>query len=65
MNTFKQIGVVSGGITYCGDTNVPDYYVRVDHPEISSFISGEELDPKGKNNASKTNQTSKASKTYI
>jgi secreted trypsin-like serine protease len=39
-NHYFQIGVVSGGVTNCGNTDVPDYYVRLDHPEIANFIKG-------------------------
>jgi secreted trypsin-like serine protease len=37
---YFQIGVVSGGVTNCGNTDVPDIYVRLDHPEIANFIKG-------------------------
>jgi hypothetical protein len=50
LSFVSQIGVVSGGITSCGDPNIPDYYVRLDHPEIASFISGIDMDLKGKKN---------------
>jgi secreted trypsin-like serine protease len=44
-NHYFQIGVVSGGVTNCGNTDVPDVYVRLDHPEIANFIKahGSEL----------------------
>jgi hypothetical protein len=45
---LAQIGIVSGGgITYCGNPDIPDYYVRLDHPEISSFIRGADVELKG------------------
>jgi hypothetical protein len=52
--SFTQVGIVSGGVTNCGNPDVPDYYVRLDHPEISSFINGVAMDPKGKTNTTKT-----------
>jgi hypothetical protein len=30
--------MVSGGVTNCRNTDIPDYYARLDHPEISRFI---------------------------
>ncbi len=35
---YYQVGMVSGGVTNCGNTDIPDYYARLDHPEISRFI---------------------------
>ncbi len=35
---YYQVGMVSGGVTNCGNTDIPDYYTRLDHPEISRFI---------------------------
>ena len=29
---------MSGGVSNCGDTNIPSYYTRLDHPEIADFI---------------------------
>jgi hypothetical protein len=39
---FFQVGMVSGGVSNCGNTDIPDYYARLDHPEISSFIKNPE-----------------------
>ena len=36
---YIQVGIVSGGVSNCGNTDIPDVYVRLDHPEISRFIS--------------------------
>ena len=35
---YIQVGIVSGGVSHCGNTDIPDVYVRLDHPEISRFI---------------------------
>ncbi len=35
---YFQVGMVSGGVSNCGNTDIPDYYARLDHPEISRFI---------------------------
>ncbi len=35
---YFQIGMVSGGVSNCGNTDIPDYYARLDHPEIAGFI---------------------------
>ena len=37
-----QVGVVSGGVSRCGDKDVPSYFTRLDHPEIASFITDPE-----------------------
>jgi hypothetical protein len=34
-----QVGVVSGGVSKCGDKSIPSYFTRLDHPEIANFIS--------------------------
>jgi hypothetical protein len=39
---YFQIGMVAGGISQCGNTDVPDYYGRLDHPDISRFINNPE-----------------------
>jgi secreted trypsin-like serine protease len=39
---YFQVGIVSGGVSHCGNTDVPDYYVRLDHPDISRFINNPE-----------------------
>ena len=36
---YFQVGMVSGGVSHCGNTDIPDYYARLDHPEISGFVS--------------------------
>ena len=38
LGQYFQVGMVSGGISECGNPDIPDYYVRLDHPEISGFI---------------------------
>jgi len=42
LGQFLQIGMVTGGVSSCGDTDIPDYYVRLDHPEIAGFLSDPE-----------------------
>jgi hypothetical protein len=37
-NFPDQIGIVTGGVSICGNTGIPDFYARIDHPEISGFI---------------------------
>ena len=39
---YFQVGMVSGGVSQCGNTDIPDYYARLDHPEIAGFISNPE-----------------------
>jgi secreted trypsin-like serine protease len=39
---YFQVGMVSGGVSFCGNTDIPDYYVRLDHPEIAGFVSDPE-----------------------
>jgi secreted trypsin-like serine protease len=36
---YIQIGMVSGGVSNCGNTDIPDYYARLDHPKIAGFIN--------------------------
>ncbi len=36
---YFQIGLVSGGVSNCGNTDIPDYYVRLDHPDVAGFIA--------------------------
>ena len=33
------MGLVSGGVSKCGDKTIPSYYTRLDHPEIAEFIA--------------------------
>ncbi len=47
---YYQVGMVSGGVTNCGNTDIPDYYARLDHPEIYSFIQIQENLSKPQNN---------------
>jgi secreted trypsin-like serine protease len=47
---YYQVGMVSGGVTNCGNTDIPDYYARLDHPEISGFIQNPENLSKPPNN---------------
>jgi secreted trypsin-like serine protease len=35
---YVQVGIVSGGVSHCGNTDIPDIYVRLDHPEVAGFI---------------------------
>jgi len=35
---FFQVGIVSGGVSICGDKEIPGYYTRLDHPDISEFV---------------------------
>ena len=35
---YLQVGLVAGGVSNCGNTDIPDYYVRLDHPEIADFV---------------------------
>jgi secreted trypsin-like serine protease len=35
---FFQVGLVSGGVSDCGDKYTPSYYTMLDHPEIADFI---------------------------
>jgi len=39
---YFQVGLVSGGVSNCGDKDIPGYYTILDHPEISNFVQ----DPK-------------------
>ncbi len=43
---YFQVGLVSGGVSKCGDKNIPSYFTRLDHPEIADFIAGPELSGK-------------------
>jgi secreted trypsin-like serine protease len=38
LGQYFQVGIVSGGVSHCGNTDIPDYYVRLDHPEVAGFI---------------------------
>ena len=40
---YFQVGLVSGGVSKCGDKYIPSYFTRLDHPEIADFISAPEL----------------------
>jgi secreted trypsin-like serine protease len=42
LGQYFQVGMVSGGVSHCGNTDLPDYYVRLDHPEIAGFVSDPE-----------------------
>ena len=42
LGQYFQVGMVSGGVSHCGNTDIPDYYVRLDHPEIAGFVSDPE-----------------------
>ncbi len=42
LGQYFQAGMVSGGVSHCGNTDIPDYYVRLDHPEIAGFLSDPE-----------------------
>jgi len=44
---YFQIGLVSGGVSKCGDKNIPSYFTRLDYPEIANFIK---FPDKGKGN---------------
>jgi len=36
---YLQVGIVTGGVsTNCGDQDFPGVYVRLDHPDILTFI---------------------------
>ena len=37
-NKYIQIALVHGAVGECGDRNFPAIYVRLDDPEIFSFI---------------------------
>ena len=39
---YYQVGMFSGGVSHCINTVIPDYYTRLDHPEISRFIQDPE-----------------------
>jgi secreted trypsin-like serine protease len=39
---YYQVGMVSGGVSQCGNPDVPDFYIRLDHPEISRFLQDPE-----------------------
>ena len=39
---FFQVGLVSGGVSGCGDKYIPAYYTRLDHPEIADFVQSPE-----------------------
>jgi secreted trypsin-like serine protease len=43
LGQYFQVGIVSGGVSHCGNTDIPDYYVRLDYPEIAEFISDPEI----------------------
>ncbi len=42
LSQYFQVGLVSGGVSSCGDRDIPGYYTRLDHPEIADFVQ----DPK-------------------
>ena len=35
---YFQVGLVSGGVSKCGDKNIPSYFTRLNYPEIAAFI---------------------------
>jgi len=35
---YFQVGIVTGGVSDCGDKYIPAYYNRLDHPEIADFV---------------------------
>ena len=39
---YFQLGMVSGGVSSCGDKEIPGYYTRLDFPEIAHFIQDPE-----------------------
>ena len=39
MAQYFQVGMVAGGISKCGDKNIPSYFIRLDNPEIAHFIA--------------------------
>ena len=39
---YFQVGLVSGGVSSCGDRDIPGYYTRLDHPEIGDFLHSPE-----------------------
>ena len=39
---YFQLGMVSGGVSSCGDKEIPGYYTRLDFPEIADFIQDPE-----------------------
>ena len=46
LGQYFQVGLVGGGISECGDKNIPSYFTRLDHPEIANFITS--ITSKGK-----------------
>ena len=36
---YVQVAVVHGGVGRCGDADFPGIYVRLDAPEILSFVA--------------------------
>jgi hypothetical protein len=42
LGQYFQVGIVSGGVSHCGNTDIPDYYVRLDHPQVAEFIKDPE-----------------------
>ena len=42
LSQFFQVGLVSGGVSDCGDKYIPAYYARLDHPEIANFVQSPE-----------------------
>jgi secreted trypsin-like serine protease len=42
---YYQVGMVSGGVSTCGDKLIPGYYTRLDYPKIANFIQNPENFP--------------------
>ena len=40
---YIQVGMVSGGVSRCGDPDIPSYFTRLDHPEIANFIAAPDM----------------------
>ena len=38
--SYRQIGVVHGAVSECGDNNFPAIFARLDDPQILFFIQG-------------------------
>ena len=40
---YFQVGLVSGGVSKCGDKSIPSYFTRLDHPDIADFIADPDM----------------------
>ena len=48
LSQYFQVGLVSGGVSSCGDKDIPGYYTRLDFPEIADFVQDpENFSPRG------------------